>query len=414
MRHRVIGSLLVCLFTASIFAAKFSANAVGVRVNESATKFSLQKEKAVVSLAIENSRTATMTARIKLELIDPRNLVRATAMSEVSIPPGSSVSAVPLVKTGGHDYEGKELLWCRLRYEIATVDPSGKESEPVSGLISLSEITPDIFRLIVSAPQEAGKEAKYTIRARALRPLTGKTVSGVNVEARMLYEEGDDERELKSSGVTNSTGEALLEFKLPRPLKADEVELKVIALRDGFYQEAEEEVSLICPNQVLISADKPLYQPGQTLRVRVIGLDRDKKAWANVDGKLKIYDMESTTLYRADFKTSRFGVADVEWRIPDGARLGVYHIEAHIGEESPRRGFGLIGVQISRYDLPNFVVNVKPDRLIRAGRDGRRRKEGRGEGPREAANDGSGGRRNKLLEPGVKFTVLWLGVGGKN
>jgi A-macroglobulin TED domain/Alpha-2-macroglobulin family/MG2 domain/Carboxypeptidase regulatory-like domain/A-macroglobulin receptor binding domain/Macroglobulin domain MG3 len=362
MRHRLIGSIVVCLFSASIFAARYSANNPSLRVNESATKFSLQKAGAVVSLAIENSRSSALTARVKLELIDSRDAVRATAMSEISVPPGASVSTAPLVKTGAGDYNITELLWHRLRYEIIAIDLSSKETDPVSGLISLSEITPDIFRLLVSAPEEVGKEAKYTIRARTLHPLTGKPIAGVNVEAWMVYEEGDDQRELKSAGLTNSIGEALLEFELPGPLKADDVEIKVVARREGFLQEAEEEVSLLYPNQVLVSTDKPLYQPGQTLRVRILALDRDRKAWANVDGRLKIYDMEATTHFRADFKTSRFGVANVDWQIPDGARLGEYSIEAHIGEESPRKGFGLIGIKISRYDLPNFVVNVKPDR----------------------------------------------------
>src|SRR5215475_6038276 len=207
MRRRLIGSILVCLFSASIFAARFSANSPGLRVNESATKFSLQKAVAVVSLAIENSHSSALAARIKLELIDPRDVVRATAMIDVSVPSGSSVSP---------------------------------------------------------APQEAGKEAKYAIRAHTLHPLTGKPVPGVNVEARMVYKEDDKERDLKSSGVTNSNGEALLEFKLPGPLKVEDVEIKVAARRDGFLQEAGEEVSLLYPNQVLISTDKPLYQPGQT------------------------------------------------------------------------------------------------------------------------------------------------------
>jgi hypothetical protein len=267
-----------------------------------------------------------------------------------------------MVKIGAGDYDVRELLWHRLRYDIAAIDSSGKETDSVSGLISLSEITPDIFRLLVSAPQEVGKEAKYSVRARALHPLTGKPVSGVNVEAGMTYEEGDSERKLKSSSVTDSTGEALLEFKLPGPLNADNVEIKVVARREGFLQEANSVVSLLHMNQIMVSTDKPLYQPGQTLHVRVLAMDRDRKAWANVDGELKIYDMESTTHFRADFKTSRFGVADVDWKIPEGARLGEYSIEAHIGEESPRRAGGLTGIKISRYDLPNFVVNVKPDR----------------------------------------------------
>src|SRR5499426_1905879 len=210
MRHRLIGSVLVCLFSASIFAARYSANSPILRVNESATKFSLKKEGAVVSLAVENSGSSALTARVKLELIDPRDAVRATAMIEASVPSGSSVSTVPMVKIGSGDYGVRELLWHRLRYDIAAIDSSGKETDSVSGLISLSEITPDIFRLLVLAPEEVGKEAKYSVRARALHPLTGKPVPGVNVEARMVYEEGDDERDLKSSGVTNSTGEALL------------------------------------------------------------------------------------------------------------------------------------------------------------------------------------------------------------
>jgi hypothetical protein len=38
---------LVCLFFASIFAARFSANSLSLRVNESATKLSLQKSGAL-------------------------------------------------------------------------------------------------------------------------------------------------------------------------------------------------------------------------------------------------------------------------------------------------------------------------------------------------------------------------------
>ncbi|MGE0130751.1 MAG: MG2 domain-containing protein [Blastocatellales bacterium] len=362
MRYRLIGLVLACLFSASIFAAKFSATVANLHINESATKFSITKEGAVISLALENPRAATLTAQIRLELIDPRNAIRATAIRELSIPSGSSAPAIALVKAGGGDYDDKELLWYRLRYEIAMADPSGKESDPVSGVISLSEITPDIFRLMVSAPRYAGNEPKYTIRARTRHPLAGHPIAGVNVEAWMSYEEGSDERKLKTSGVTNSIGESLLEFKLPGPLKAEYVEIKVIARRDGFYQEAEEGVSLLYPNQVLVSTDKPLYQPGQTLRVRVLGLDRDRKAWANVEGTLKIRDPEGSYIFRAGFRTSRFGVASVDWPISDNARLGEYFIEAWLGEESPINAPGGQPFKISRYDLPNFAVNVKPDR----------------------------------------------------
>jgi hypothetical protein len=362
MRRHLIGSLLVCLFSAAAFATQFSAKAIGLRVNEAAARFSLQKEGAVVTLALENAGVDPLPARIKLELVDPRNAVRALATREISAPSGASVQTINLVKTGAGDYDQKELLWYRLRYEISSGDPTGSDSAPVSGLISLSGITPDIFKLLVSAPQEAGREASYTIRVRAMHPLTGAPITGVNLEAQLLYEEANRERFLMSTGLTDSIGEALMEFKLPGPLRADEVKIQVAAWSGGFSQKAEEDVSLLYPNRILVSTDKPLYQPGQTLHMRVLGLDRDRKAWANVDGTLKIQDPEGSYIFRAGFTTSRFGVANVDWPISDGARLGEYFIEAWMGEEGPRNAPGGQRFKISRYDLPNFIVNVKPDR----------------------------------------------------
>ena len=81
MRYRLISLLLLCLFSASLFAANFSANNADLRVSESATRFSLQKEGAIVKLALENSRASALSARIKLELINPREAIRATATS---------------------------------------------------------------------------------------------------------------------------------------------------------------------------------------------------------------------------------------------------------------------------------------------------------------------------------------------
>ena len=190
MCYRLIGSLLLCLFSASMFAAKFSANTSDLRVSESATKFSLQKEGAIVRLALENTRAGALPAQIKLELINPR--------------------------------------------------------------------------------------------------------------------------------------------------EAEEAEVKVVAELGGFYQEAKEEVGFLYPNQILVSTDKPLYQPGQTLHIRILGLDRDRKAWADTEGTLKIRDPEGSYIFRSGFKTSRFGVASVDWPVPDNARLGDYDVEAWLSEESSR------------------------------------------------------------------------------
>lgn len=364
MRHRLIGSLFFCLLSAAIFAAKFSANIAPLHVNESATRFLLQKAGAIVSLAVENRRSVATTARVTLELIDPRDILRGKAALDTSIPSGPSLLKIPIFKIGTFDYSNRELIWYRLRYEI---EPTGSnepavKSDHVSGVISLSEISPDFFTLQVSAPREVGKDLKYAIRAQTMHPLTGKPISGVQAQALMTYEDGDDERSLKASGVTNSTGDAWLEFRLPNALKAEEIEIKVSAEGNGYYQEAKEDVSIFYPNQILVSTDKPIYQPGQTLHMRVLGFDRDLKALVEADGTLKVRDPEGSIIFRSAFRTSRFGVASLDWAIPDNARLGQYWIQVWFGEESAYNATGSEMFKISRYDLPNFAINIKTDR----------------------------------------------------
>jgi A-macroglobulin complement component/alpha-2-macroglobulin family protein/MG2 domain-containing protein/carboxypeptidase family protein/A-macroglobulin receptor/macroglobulin-like protein len=359
MRHRLIGSLFICLLSATALTAKYSAKISTVHVNESETNFLLQQGEASVTLALENQTSSTAKVRITLELIDPRDVIHARAGLETSLQSGPGLLNLPLIKSGDFDYNTRELIWYRLRYRIGVI---GVEADISSGTISLSEITPYIFQLQVTAPQDAGKDLKYAIRARTLHPLTGKPIGGVKVQALMNYEEDDNERSVNAAGVTDTYGEALIEFKLQAPLKSEDIELRVSAEGNGFSQETKEDISLIYPNQILVSTDKPLYQPGQSLHIRVLSFDRDLKAIANAGGTLKIRDPEGTYIFRRAITTSRFGVASVDWPIPENTRLGQYSIEVWLGEEAAYNAPGSAVFKVSRYDLPNFAVTVKPDR----------------------------------------------------
>ncbi|MBO0719469.1 MAG: carboxypeptidase regulatory-like domain-containing protein, partial [Blastocatellia bacterium] len=354
MRHRLI-ALFLCLLPAAVFAIPSST----LHVNESATRFLLQEGEASVVLALENQGPAVANARITLELIDPDGVVRASAASDASVRSGPDFLTIPLKKNARFSYGNSKLIWYRLKYRVAMQAGEG----PVSGIISLSEITPYIFRLLVTAPQEAGKDTKYAIRASTSHPLSGKPIGGVKLQALMTYDdENDNERNLKTTGVTDSDGDARLEFKLPSPLKTNDIKIKVVAEGESFSQEAEEDISLLFLNRIIVGTDKPLYQPGQALHMRVLAFDRDMKAIRNAEGTLKLRDPEGTYIFRSTFKTSRFGVASVDWPISENARLGDYWIEVWLGEESPYNAPGGAEFKISRYDLPNFAVKVKTDR----------------------------------------------------
>src|SRR6185503_17453593 len=104
---------------------------------------------------------------------------------------------------------------------------------------------------------------------------------------------------------------------------------------------------------------KPLYQPGQVMHIRALLLTPSRQVLANHDTYFKVCDPEGAILYSTVQNTSRFGIASVDWSIPENTRLGDYRIWVGVdgGDDETAQG-----VRISRYELPNFKVNVDLDR----------------------------------------------------
>jgi alpha-2-macroglobulin len=173
---------------------------------------------------------------------------------------------------------------------------------------------------------------------------------------------------LKPQGKTDDSGYAVLKFEIPADVKfdADEsVDIKLIGTKDGLkistseYFDRQENHPF-----VYFMTDKPLYQPGQKIYVRGLAMRKTEgeagmTIAAEKDFEFSVKDEENKTLFRQKVKTSRFGIAAIEWQIPSNAKLGQYKIEA-ADEEAERRGEAIF--KVSRYDLPNFVVQTKSDK----------------------------------------------------
>jgi len=62
----------------------------------------------------------------------------------------------------------------------------------VVGIISVGEATPDIFELHVAGPAFVREGVHYEARVRAIHPVTGHAVPGVEVHASLDLEADDD------------------------------------------------------------------------------------------------------------------------------------------------------------------------------------------------------------------------------
>ncbi|MEP7338041.1 MAG: MG2 domain-containing protein [Acidobacteriota bacterium] len=275
---------------------------------------------------------------------------------------GSSKIAFPLLLVVDSKHQD-ETLWYRLRYRIAPDPPSSKTFTPVTGVISLSEITPDIFELRVIASEYPFAGKLYRAHVRALHPITARAVGGVQINANLKFD-NDRKDSFKATAITTTRGYAALDFNLPRDLIAEDGNLEIKAIRGDFKQEAEIELrdEHLRLSRILLTTDKPIYQPDQTLHVRALAFDFNNRAIANAELELEIEDPEGTTQFRTDLKTSRFGVASIDWQIPENARLGDYHINIWMDDDKHGEARMTNTVKITRYELPNYAVKTKPDR----------------------------------------------------
>jgi len=98
--------------------------------------------------------------------------------------------------------------------------------------------------------------------------------------------------------------------------------------------------------------------------MRLLTFGANRQAFEGRHVELAIENSEGEETYRTTLTTSKFGVAIADWEIPQKLRLGEYTLRAEIHDEKDSSHTLQTGarVRISRYELPEFTVNVKPDR----------------------------------------------------
>ncbi|HEV8168244.1 MAG TPA: MG2 domain-containing protein, partial [Pyrinomonadaceae bacterium] len=331
-----------------------------IKVDESRTRVLIQKQLVEVQLAIENSTGEPLNATVQLELLDPKDRVVANTSTSQQISPGNHTPKffVPFSLSSLTDKERRELLWYRLRYRL----------NDHTGIVSLSN-SPDLFELRIVTSETAREGSTYHVRVSARHPITHKPAAKVAVTAELLLDD-DDNRSLKLQAAknTDSEGYALLDFVLPprfpqfpHTLQSSGGEVKLVGRRGAVVAEAEGQVLVDQLPRTLITPDKPIYQPGQTMHVRALMFTPSRRALANQSIAIRICDPENVVVFRNVVTTSRFGIATVDWPIPENTRLGDYRIWVGVDGEDEDNHLSY-NVRISRYDLPNFSVSVDPDR----------------------------------------------------
>jgi hypothetical protein len=174
MKGKFSLAVLVCLFFA------IAANAQDfLKVNEAETKAFSTRTGLQINLAVESRLPKERRAKVSLEILDKSDAQLARNDSMETVTGGKTVLQIPFRVA---ESDAKTLMWQRLRYAIAL------DGKLVSGIVSLSEIMPELFGLRVESSENISAGTIYEVRVRAVHPTKNSAVSDVEIDAEIEIE----------------------------------------------------------------------------------------------------------------------------------------------------------------------------------------------------------------------------------
>ena len=240
----------------------------------------------------------------------------------------------------------EDLVWQRLRYRFTYND--GK-SPAIEGTESISQILRmPVLRIMDQQSYLTGGAAAVRVVVTDSRnePIAG--ASSVRIElappkekARTLF-----------TGRLNSRGTTEAQFRFPAGVVGSFPLHFVVDTPIG-SSEYTQQVRLEDKVSVLLTTEKPIYQPGQTIHVRALALDRaNHEAAANRALTFEIDDSRGNKVFKKATQTDKFGVASAEFTLADEVNLGAYHLRALMDKPTE------MTFNVERYVLPKFKVAV--------------------------------------------------------
>ncbi|HMN59447.1 MAG TPA: MG2 domain-containing protein, partial [Anaerolinea sp.] len=197
----------------------------------------------------------------------------------------------------------------------------------------------------------------------ALRVLVRDTANGAPLEGAeitvSLRPQDGGKAVALYTGKTAAQGTAEVAFRVPDGLAANQT--LVVETRSRLGSDTiERPVTVERDYRVLLSSDKPIYQPGQVIHLRALALSAfDLTPAVSQPIEVTIADGKGNKVFRQTLTTSDFGAAWTDFQLASEVNTGAYKISATLGNTASEKT-----VQVENYVLPKFDVQMQTERTF--------------------------------------------------
>ncbi|HEY6309047.1 MAG TPA: MG2 domain-containing protein [Candidatus Angelobacter sp.] len=305
----------------------------------------------LLHLSIPYDASRSGAGVLTIEVLDPEDAVlgRAERRVEVSAGRGRWLEEIKLDQPMALD----ALVWQRVRYRFTYNEGTSAALESTDSISQLLRM-PVVHILGQQSYLSGGQAAVRVI----VMDSKNETIAGPGTVRIELLAAGQEPRSL-FEGRLNRRGTTEAQFQFPAGL-VGAYQLRYAVDTSIGATEFTQPVRLQDKVSILLTTEKPLYQPRQTIHARALALDRSNhEAAAGRSLIFEVEDARGNKVFKKATTTDKFGIASAEFGLADEVNLGAYHLRALMSEaDAAPTNTSEITLNVERYVLPKFKVAV--------------------------------------------------------
>lgn len=306
-----------------------------------------QQSAPTVSACVTNDKlvlavhapTGPDAAPVVVELVDPAGKVLSESQQAAAV--------------GGNRFE---MAQPKIANNLVTIRCRAGEAKSETILTSVLLAKPHETTLAAGKELFAGSRAGLRCVVRGVHSLD-EMIAHPDALVEVSISTAGKESTILYSGRTNSDGVADIRFDVPK-LAAGSYKLAVLTRSPLGEERLEQDVNVKTAPKVLLVADKPLYQPGQTMHLRALCLNGfDLQPVAETAVVFEVADGKGNKVFKKALTTSAYGVVATDFTLADEVNQGDYRIRALLGEQVTEKV-----VSVRPYSLPKFKAAIEMDK----------------------------------------------------
>ena len=210
----------------------------------------------------------------------------------------------------------------------------------------VNTLSPDPLRVSIHGSTSLHADSMGSLRVFVQNGLTGHPVPDAVVRILIAGNE-------VGQFVTSATGSIDGSFHVPDMVDGDyllQLEVDSPIGRDTMVRS----VTVRREYRLLLTTDKPMYKPGQTIHLRAMALNAFTLKPRPGEATFEVQDSKGNRIFREEQTLSEFGIGSIDFELADEVNLGTYRISVTASGIKQERT-----VEVAKYVLPKFKVELE-------------------------------------------------------